>query len=390
MLRKHLIIDTNIWIYLASGYNPEKNILVKENNHIKLFNKLYKLVWDGQIIVLSNPIILDEWKRNKNATRSYINKLNNKKGSVIFDDIQSIVGESSKSVIEKLKYDYYEAINKEIKNQEQHIQNVENLLFNLTTECKVSDSSKITATQYAIEKKAPFIGNKSNSMADMLILLSTIEYIDEVKIKIRGDYVYPKTFFVSFNKRDFAKNKTNPNEFHDDLTFLTGKTEIQLSCELYEIINKLYDEELFSEEDFTDEHYMGYCPCCEGWYNSNIYAQKNIIIRDLSQYIPDTNQLELPLDIDSVDIKSYEDNAYIKTVIGECTTCSCEFTMCSWCNELLPMYYDDDNTCNTCNTCNLVIKDNPNRKLDIKEPNYYINTTSNFGKELIENFDDVL
>ncbi|WP_221389947.1 PIN domain-containing protein [Dyadobacter sp. NIV53] len=89
----YLILDTNIWLYLANNLDPY-NARSDEETHFLLYEKLEKLVLDRSIKILINDIILDEWKRNKAQTLLSVQKHSNKLKTDIdsLQRIQSILG----------------------------------------------------------------------------------------------------------------------------------------------------------------------------------------------------------------------------------------------------------------------------------------------------------
>ena len=76
-----ILFDTNIWIYLANGYNflvketeksKQYNAHQNDNPHFKFFEQLKSKVINNEIEIIINQIIIDEWNRNKNTLKMNI------------------------------------------------------------------------------------------------------------------------------------------------------------------------------------------------------------------------------------------------------------------------------------------------------------------------------
>src|SRR5690606_29245120 len=122
----YLILDTNIWLYLANGLDPLTEKL-HEDLHFKLLAELKELKNNNDICILINDIVLEEWKRNKEHSKLKIKKLTNKlnNSDSSFNDLKKYV----KSETEGLKKEYIEGLKQDISANEEHIQKVENFLF---------------------------------------------------------------------------------------------------------------------------------------------------------------------------------------------------------------------------------------------------------------------
>ena len=62
----YLILDTNIWIYLANGHYAQ-NAQHSEQTHSTLLSRLTEKLKNEEIRVVVNDIIVQEWDRNKEA-----------------------------------------------------------------------------------------------------------------------------------------------------------------------------------------------------------------------------------------------------------------------------------------------------------------------------------
>lgn len=209
----YVFLDTNNWIYLANGFNPYSN--KHEDVHLKVFELVKKRTGNGDIIFLVNSIIIDEFNRNKAQTQAKINDINQK--------VRNYTG-SLKPIIEFLEGDDEELkkiaskISKtaelRISHLQDHIRDVENFLNTQTIVIPITNDHKIAASEMALAKKAPFIGDKKNSMADALHLLSFIGFMDELKSsKTLHKGFLPDEFisyFVSSNSGDFSTKGNTP------------------------------------------------------------------------------------------------------------------------------------------------------------------------------------
>jgi hypothetical protein len=72
----HLILDTNIWLYLANGFYSESTN--PNNLHFDLLDQLIKLKEDQHFEILISDITILEWDRNKKQAYQLIEKLERK------------------------------------------------------------------------------------------------------------------------------------------------------------------------------------------------------------------------------------------------------------------------------------------------------------------------
>lgn len=195
----HLILDTNIWLYLAKGQHPF------------VLNGLLEKVESKDVILLVNDEIVKEWDRNKGNIKLNLEK-----------EICSLVKTAKRLELflpESDKVAYKEFSEKVLSNQkvlvsvsEERIAKVDDLIKNQSTKIEITDASIKTAVDWALNKKAPFHKNK-NSMTDALILLSAIEYVKKNTVNYKLNI--PDSIFVSYNHRDFSSE--DANIIHADL-----------------------------------------------------------------------------------------------------------------------------------------------------------------------------
>ena len=342
-----IILDTNVWIYMCNAYAFKKDETGRYP-HIKMFNYLVDLVESKKIIILTNDLILTEWERNKTATRNYIKKLENRKierkNCLKKKKVRANLEES-----EKLNSEIKDIENL-IKENKKHIQNVEQFLRNKTTKYPIVDTSKVIAADQAIAKKAPFTGKKSNSMADMVILLSGIEYIkNNYSIELwEGMMAYPASYFISGNKTDFS-SKEDEKVIHDDIFPFLKTIDMKYYINLGEFINHLSNTNVLTDSDIQDYNNFVYgdvepCPCCDDNLDAYIFFTKKILVRDESKTLYNDAQLRFDFVKETTDELNRQ--AYIETYEGFCSWCGTRYMQCCICGKMLEV--DDEFECDDC------------------------------------------
>lgn len=340
---KYIFLDTNNWIYLSNGFNIHSK--KHDELHFKLFEFVCKHTANGNLVFLVNDIIIEEWDRNKEHTENQIKELKNKLTNYIniLDNLKLTIGDDDS--IDKLKDKTIAEIESRIEKHKQHIIMVEDFLRNKTQKIEVSLNVKGEASDLAVEKKAPFIGHKKNSMADALILLSSIDFIKK-NLEIQAFYtdgdngeneVYPESYFVSSNKGDFS-DPNNPEKIHNDLEPILNSTGTSYYYTFAQLVRLMEAEFLSKEEEerLAQEHSENYtfCEFCEQPYES-------VIISD-AFFVPDENKLkvdesQLEFSYESVDgiekSKSQPQDYSTEIRDAQCNYCSAEYVVCE-CGEL--------------------------------------------------------
>lgn len=271
-MSKFIFLDTNNWIYLSNGFDVRSNS--HENLHFKLFDFISRKTAEGSLVLLVNDIVIDEWKRNRQEAEKQLKIIENKYKSYnqSLNSIKEFLGKDDKS-IKKIRDKLTNKYQKKIVRYRKHIDEVEDFLLNKTLKIEVSDKNKIDAANLALAKKAPFIGDKKNSMADALILLSSMEYIEVNKkesispFSLIGDdeefFVYPDSYFVSSNSGDFCDPK-DKNLIHSDLAPFLSQTKTEFYYSLGKLVNAIEEEYLTVEEMETIDHFDDrvFCDYC--------------------------------------------------------------------------------------------------------------------------------
>lgn len=206
-----LILDSNIWI----------EFLAKDQNGIYTLFK--KKIDEGEVYTVTNSIIIDEWKKNREKTiKKIIDEI--KKEAKPALKISSFLGSSERTQFEKI-------IKKATDNSEkialQRIKEIEKILFS-SPKMKITSKMKMKAVEHALLQKAPFI-NKNNSVADAIIIFSAIEYF-----KVKDPLVRP--LFVSFNHTDYS-DLNDKDIIHPDLDELLKDTNIQYKRNIADALN---------------------------------------------------------------------------------------------------------------------------------------------------------
>lgn len=346
----YLILDTNTWIYLANGNDPKTN-KYKNGYHRKLFEGLEYLLRIGKVTILTNKIILDEWTRNRPKALALASSLENKLKSD-FDhlkSIQKVLGTSFDNEFAGI-FDAYENIMKaQISDSEAHVSDIEKLLHS-SVNVELTKDTMALVTEWAIEKKAPFKGDKKNSSADAAILFSAIEFIKKQAMDYsegESKIVYSKSLFVSGNKGDFSSHQ-NELSIHEDLAPELQAVEMEFFLSLPEALNRvqpnLFDHLEIAKmqkefDDFWD--YIEYCRVCDP---DEDYAHLNIIdfteVREIEIKTiakPDPNQLKIPFPSFSVDLTHSAQNL-VSIELGRCEFCNGLNIRCLNCGAILGVH----------------------------------------------------
>jgi len=348
----HLILDTNNWIYLANSIDPLTENL-NEGYHFQLFEKLKLKVREKAITILVSDLVEIEWNRNQNRCFALISKHKNRMKDDLhtIDRIDRVLQSEFHDNLLDLKKAYTKHINSEIEKNQVHIEGVGRLLGD-SIKYTATLETKAFASDWAVEKKAPFTGDKKNSMADALLLFSAIDYIKEV----RGHYgSYPTFIFVSGNKADFC-SKTSGNEIHEDLKGMVDEVGINFFLSLPEAL-KFVDNTLFDAaeievmnddiENFRTRRFI--CQHCSedddpDGLNFIEFEEDESVVDSNAPYL-DPSQLRLPFD----DVVREKD---LKVTIlrGYCFHCETEHIKCNCGTVTMIDVFENGFECPKCGT----------------------------------------
>jgi len=351
----YLIIDTNIWIYMTNG---ELKDSAGKRIHINVFKILKELVESGEIAIIVSPIIIDEFDRNKDWVLKYIKCLKGRvteKRNFLKNHRKDLTAEEIQ-VVEELIMSYTDEINL----NRQHISKVESFLKTNTIIVPITESIKIKCFDQALAKKAPFTGKKSNSTADMAILLSAIEYIDtRLSTEILDDLILrPKSIFISGNTSDFSQDKKeNCDKIHPDLLPFLKAVDMGYSISLGTTLNSISDNKMSAEEIAEMDEYLPYdyidCPNCAGWHDGMGILDSHSIATLIDENVPapaPKEQLTLPFEYSIEELNRDKlRTARVSTImLLQCNWCNCQFFSCPVCGNLV--MYDEKVQCEDCET----------------------------------------
>lgn len=376
----YLIVDTCNWIYLATSKDPQTDKF--EERHFKLFSNLIQKIESGEVKLLLCSIIEKEWQKHKEDTaKGFIKKLQNELieyGNIINKIKNALQDESDKENITKVFEKYKEAIDIKIKLNEEHIDKID-LIIEKAKKYEISVDTKAFVSDWAVDKNAPFKGDKKNSMADALIFFGAVAFIEEIS-KLddlwSGEviYEYPTSIFVSSNKGDFA-SLANKKEIHEDLKPFAEKIELNFYTNLPEALNFVQEqvkiaEPLFNEEDirlieesldeFDEDWYI--CDVCspDNMYANMVYFSEPYEIEYFEKRIINLNQLEIDFkDLENIPISK----PIYKIRIGECSWCYTTHLICFKCNEVTALSGETEHgfECEGCGT-KYIVKSEYDRK----------------------------
>ena len=349
-MKKVIILDTNNWIYLSNGFNVYSN--KHDELHLKVFEKIKKWTDQGSITFLTNDIIIEEWERNKSEASKQIDYIKRKcdSYSTNLDVIRKFIGYNPKELTRLKKMLDTEYENK-VEKHRAHIREVEEFIHNSLVKIPVTDQVKIQAADRALRKEAPFVGEKKNSMADALLLLSALEYVSVNKTTISS------SFFVSSNKGDFS-SKESSEVIHPDLKPLLDKTNTEFFFTLGKLAQSI-EEFLTIEELKVIEHANEprYCDVCDyQLYPTVEFSQYLSIYNPLKGEASDSpdqmNMFELETEKNSE--PDYEPNL-VEIRTADCSWCAAEYIECV-CGELV--HIEEYNTPLECIGCGITYRAN--------------------------------
>lgn len=341
-MKKYIFLDTNNWIYLSNGFNILSNNY--DELHLKIFNIIKKRVDEGLLVFLVNDIVIEEWRRNKPQTENQIKYIEDKYKDYKkkLKSIKGFIKEGLDLEMQKVQDELNLAFNRKKEILKNHVDEVEYFLLNKTQKIPLNDNIKVEAANLALAKKAPFIGEKKNSMADALILLSSIEYIDQNHKTVfppqavdnqKQIVLFPESYFVSSNKGDFS-SETDKEKIHPDLEPKLEKTQTQFYFTLGKLINSLEEEFLTIDEvraiEYADD--SSYCDICDYSYYPSVQFSEEFYIPDgnKGQYLAGQYRIEFEgvekFEYNKVDFMSAIRTAY-------CSYCGAEYIECP-CGEL--------------------------------------------------------
>ncbi len=343
----YLIVDTNNWIYLASSKNPD-NDTFEDWKHMKLYDTLAGKITDQEIKLLVCDIIIDEWRRNKGETEGLVKKLNNEivSSKAVINKVARPLQQEDRLLLRTLFEPYKTKVLDKIQENKNHIAKVEALLTK-AEKYAISGEIKVFAADWALSKKAPFIGDKKNSMADALIFFGAVEYL---KKKIAGLHPFDDFIFVSGNKGDFS-SPADENIIHEDLSPTALTIDLKFFRSLPAALNFIEkaikdrpplftDVEIAEMEadinDASDDWYI--CDVCspgeENEYSNLVYFSAPHKIEELDKYDIDPNQMRI--NFAEIGVEDQSEAIVVEIQTGECSYCGTTHLKCS-CGDVTPI-----------------------------------------------------
>ena len=334
MEKVYVFLDTNNWIYLCNGFDTRSGD--HGDLHFKLFEFLEQQVDQGRLVVLVNNIILEEFERNKNRSQEKIKDIEKKadghKGNL--KSLKKFVPDSN-VLITELRAAMEAKRDEIIAKEKVHIARVENFLKNKTRIIEITIDHKGEAADMAVAKKAPFIGEKKNSMADAIHLLSAIDHIvkhETVTFSLgeREDIpMYPRSVFVSSNSGDFG-NPADSKQIHPDLAPILERSQTIYKHNLTEMQDILQVEFLTEAEvEFIKDAEFSGCEVCEfDFANIQYHDPEEVYDPRIRHDSLDLNQLGLFQ-------KGETTNPFVQLITAQCDHCGSDFLECPDCEELI-------------------------------------------------------
>lgn len=331
----YVFLDTNNWIYLANGFNVQSR--KHDDLHYKLFDFIEAQVDQGKLVVLVNEIIFIEFERNKTHTNDKIEDIEKKKTGYnnTLKSLKEFIPEDS-AVIDELRNHLKAEADKKTQAEKQHVVKVQEFLNNKTKRIEVKSEHKIDASDMALAKKAPFIGEKKNSMADALMLLSAVDHIcknEMIRWHIFDDSeaieYLPKSFFVSSNSGDFS-DPADAKSIHPDLVDILKRSGTIFHHSLTPLLQSLEAELLTEEEEVViEEAVWQHCEICDYEF-SNIDYSLRFEVFDPRKTVDTMDTHQLPIFNDQKTT-----NPYIRLRTAQCDHCGVDFLECPECDELI-------------------------------------------------------
>jgi hypothetical protein len=232
-----LLIDTCVWLDIAKTAKGEK-----------ILNLLLEFIERNEVSVILPETIIAEFERNKDRIVTDASK----SLSSHFKKVKEMVTEHAGQETKQHLLDQLNDIDKKIstlgESAFQTIANIENIMKRAEM-INISDEIKLSATQRAIDKKAPFHLSK-NSIGDAIIIESYNFY------KIQNAAQEFNLMFITHNVNDFSIKNGNQKLPHEDLAEIFDSPNCQYYINLPEALNSINPdlvEEIEFEKDWDFE-----------------------------------------------------------------------------------------------------------------------------------------
>jgi hypothetical protein len=225
----HLIFDTCVWVDLAVS-------------EFSLVAKLGLLIQDGKAKIVVPEIIRTEWDGCKKKIVTQITEgIVEARRSAI--SLKSFMDEGCTDVFDRISS--VDPISTGVKISAARIQAIEEILdSDATIRVPVSDQTKTSAVERAVQKKSPF--RSRNSMADALIFLTAVEWVSATKPD--------RAVFLTHNTKDFSDDKRGEedadfkNRLAPDLRSLADKNRLGYGINVGRVLNDV-EQSVATEEE---------------------------------------------------------------------------------------------------------------------------------------------
>lgn len=337
----YVVLDTNIWIYLANGFYIEEKKGTDEylfsEEHFDLLKILKDKVEYQEFTILINSQILEEWENNKSETEDLIRLLKKRKKD--FDNYQGeiikFIEDIDYPTLGKLIKKAKSKIDNAIAKNRNHIKDIEYFLKNNCEEIPISETLKSEVFNMALKKKkAPFLNSKNN-LADALILFSSIEFLKEKLIPDISNAI-----FISYNHTEYATND-DKDEFHPDIKRRIGKLDLTYVRDLNQAVP--ISEEMqasiaaFHEyrEAILDEiSFSCMSPFCDSETDINSFGYLDSTVRVKSVLEDEEDPFQLKL-FELPELQDTEEFKIKKVKTGKCLYCGTLHLECPDCESLM-------------------------------------------------------
>lgn len=345
-----LILDTNQWIYLANAIDPHTQN-VQGNHHFILYKKIVELMDEGAIALYKSHIIEAEWERNIAATEANIKRIKTRCNNYV-DTLQALSKELDKQFAGSIKaliaetQRYYD---EQIKKNKDHIATVAYLL-KAAKSYSIPQSVRAEVTDWAIARKAPFIGDKKNSHADATILFGALHHIQKLGKTPKGKYA--ESAFISGNVNDFAA-PGKPQQIHGDLAEKLNEVGMKFFNSLPAAL-RFVDESLLKVEEWEriDRLFnkrFGEMPCMSCELNDSIALDAHVSFG--APIVIEVYQEEDEDEADNENIASSKGSEKRYVVqIGYCGSCQTGHIKCA-CGDVLCVEDIDSDDTLQCGNC---------------------------------------
>jgi len=228
-----LLIDTCVWLDIAKTSKGEE-----------ILNLLSEFIDRNEAIIILPEIIISEFDRNKERIVADAGK----SLSSHFKKVKEMVAEHADQDSKQHILTQLNDIDKKIptfgENAFQSIIRIAEIMKNAEI-IDVSDEIKLSATQRAIDKKAPFHLSK-NSIGDAIIIESYNYY------KIQNTAQEFNLMFITHNVNDFSLKNGNQKLPHEDLADIFDTSKSQYFINLPEALNSI-NPDLVDEIEYEND-----------------------------------------------------------------------------------------------------------------------------------------